>query len=86
MNMYRFLATAAAGSALLAVVAPSAQALDLGSTLSSTAKTATVAGEKAKPVVDQVLGDTAGKKVAAVKGVLKGGSDVVKNGNALLHG
>lgn len=85
MNMYRFLATAAAGSALLAVVAPAAQALDLGSALSGTAQTTASAGEQAKPVVDQVLGDTAGKKVTAAKGVLKGGADVLKNGNDLLH-
>ncbi|MFJ4919911.1 hypothetical protein [Streptomyces sp. NPDC088725] len=85
MNMYRFLATAAAGSALLAVVTPSAQALDLGNTLSGTAKTTSAVGSQAAPVVDQVLGDTAGKKVTALKGVVKGAGDTVKSANDLMH-
>ncbi|MET9480915.1 hypothetical protein [Streptomyces sp. NPDC006638] len=83
MNVRRILTTAAAGSALLAAVAPAAQAAqsaDFGTTLSSAAQTAATVGEKTKPVADGLLG----KKIGAAKGVLKGGSDVVKHGQALL--
>lgn len=82
MNVRRILFTAAAGSALLAAVAPAAQAAqaDFGTTLSSAAQTAAAVGEEAKPVADGALG----KKVGAVKGVVKGGSDVVRHGQDLL--
>ncbi|GAA1149069.1 hypothetical protein GCM10009654_00290 [Streptomyces hebeiensis] len=88
MNLYRILTTAAAGSALLAAVAPSAQAaqaLDLGGTLSGTARTAATVGERAKPVAEQLLGDKVQKKVGAVKGVVQAGSDAVKAGNDLVQ-
>ncbi|MFJ5223308.1 hypothetical protein [Streptomyces sp. NPDC088400] len=87
MNVYRFLtsaATAAAGTALLAAVAPSAQALEFGNTLSSAAQTAATVAEKAEPVVDGVVGGKVNQKVGAVKGVVKAGADAVKAGNDLL--
>lgn len=82
MNVRRILTTAAAGSALLAAVAPAAQAAqaDFGTTLSSAAQTAATVGEKTKPVADGLVG----KKVTAAKGVVKGGSDAVKSGRELL--
>ncbi|MFI5754762.1 hypothetical protein [Streptomyces sp. NPDC051569] len=85
MNMYRFLTTAAAGSALLAAVAPSAQAFDLGGALSSTAQTAAAAGAQAGPAVDGALGGKARKKVGAVKDAVQAGADAVKAGNDLVN-
>ncbi|WP_066946555.1 hypothetical protein [Streptomyces lushanensis] len=84
MNSHRFL-LAAAGSALLAAVLPStAQAADLGDTLSSTAQTASAVGEEAGPVVEGVIGDKVNRKVNAAKGVVKGSTDAVKSGRELL--
>ncbi|AXG76493.1 hypothetical protein DVK44_01040 [Streptomyces paludis] len=88
MNVQRILTAAAAGSALLAAIAPVAQAAqqaDLGSTLSGTAQTAAALGTEAKPVVDALAGDKVNKKVGAVKSAVKAGSDAVKAGNDLLH-
>ncbi|MFE3827041.1 hypothetical protein [Streptomyces sp. NPDC059092] len=85
MNVQRILTAAAAGSALLAAVAPSAQAFDLGSTLSGTAKTAAALGQEAKPVVQGVTGDKVGKKVGAVKKAVQAGTDAVQAGNELIN-
>ncbi|MER8069244.1 MULTISPECIES: hypothetical protein [unclassified Streptomyces] len=85
MNAYRFLTAAAAGSALLAAVAPAAQAVEFGSTLSSAAQTAATVGTKAEPVVEGVLGNKVDKKVGAVKGAVKAGADAVKAGNDLIN-
>ncbi|MEV7086001.1 hypothetical protein AB0O07_08915 [Streptomyces sp. NPDC093085] len=85
MNVQRILTAAAAGSALLAAVAPSAHALDLGSTLNSTAQTATAVGEQAKPVVQGAVGDKVGKKVGAVKKAVQAGADAVQAGNELIN-
>ncbi|RDG39623.1 hypothetical protein DVH02_02815 [Streptomyces corynorhini] len=87
MNVQRILTAAAAGSALLAAVAPAALAApgDLGSTLNSTAQTAVAVGTEAKPVLDAVAGDKVNKKVGAVKSAVQAGSDAVKAGNDLLN-
>ncbi|MFF5565419.1 hypothetical protein ACFY7Z_09860 [Streptomyces sp. NPDC012623] len=84
--MQRILTAAAAGSALLAAVAPVAQAApgDLGSTLNSTAQTAVAIGTEAKPVIDGVAGNKVNKKVGAVKSAVQAGTDAVKAGNDLL--
>lgn len=79
--MRRILTAAAAGSAFLAALSPSAQALDFGGTLSGAAQTAAAAGGEVEPVADGALGD----KAAAVQGVVKGSTQVVKSGNDLLH-
>ncbi|MEV6792816.1 hypothetical protein AB0M87_12595 [Streptomyces sp. NPDC051320] len=88
MNVRRILTTAAAASALLAAIAPAAQAAqasDLGGNLGSTAKTASVVGEHAKPVAEGVVGDKVGEKVHAVKDAARAGSDLLTAGNELMH-
>ncbi|MFF3750608.1 hypothetical protein ACFYYH_09130 [Streptomyces sp. NPDC002018] len=85
MNTHRFLLAAAAGSALLSALVPSAaQAADLGTTLSGTAKTASAVGGEAGPVVEGVIGDKVNKKVDAAKGVVKGSTDAVQSGRELI--
>jgi hypothetical protein len=90
MNVSRILTTAAAGSFVLAAAAPAAMAAgesaDLGSTLSSTAITASAAGEQAKGATASVLGDyKVGQKVQDVKNVAQAGTDAVNATNDLVH-
>ncbi|GAA0616907.1 hypothetical protein [Streptomyces crystallinus] len=65
-------------------MAPSAQALDLGRTISSAAHTATVAGTQAKPVAQQIVGDKLDKRVQAVKNAVKAGTDAAQAGHDLV--
>ncbi|MEU5436029.1 hypothetical protein AB0G73_21980 [Streptomyces sp. NPDC020719] len=65
-------------------MAPSAQALDLGRTISSAAHTATVAGEQAKPVAEQIVGHNLNKRVKAVGEAVRAGTDAAKAGHELL--
>jgi hypothetical protein len=90
MNASRILTTAAAGSFLLAAAAPAAMAADesanLGSTLSSTAITASAAGEQAKGATASVLGDyKVDQKVQDVRDVAQAGTDAVTAANDLVH-
>ncbi|MFI6687269.1 hypothetical protein [Streptomyces sp. NPDC050485] len=91
MNVRRYLAAAAAGTALAAALSPSAHALDLGGTLGGAARTTSAAGARIKPAADTVVGDKLGQKVAAVKTGVKAGAeavaaarDAVKAGHALV--
>ncbi|MFJ8310918.1 MULTISPECIES: hypothetical protein [unclassified Streptomyces] len=91
MNVRRYLAAAAAGTALAAALSPSAHALDLGGTLSGTARTASAAGAQIKPAAQRVVGDKVGQKVAAVKSEVTAGNeamaaarDAVRAGHALV--
>ncbi|MCX5381782.1 hypothetical protein ABZX93_14485 [Streptomyces sp. NPDC006632] len=81
MNVRRYLAAAAAGTALAAALSPSAHALDLGSTLSGAATTTSAAGAQIKPAAESVVGDKLGQKVGAVKGGVKAGAEAVKAAN-----
>ncbi|MFK8910870.1 hypothetical protein [Streptomyces sp. YS-3] len=65
-------------------MAPSAQALDIGRTISSAAHTATVAGEQAKPVADGVVGHSLNKRVKAIKDAVKAGTDAAEAGHNLV--
>ena len=90
MNVSRILSTAAVGSFLLAAGAPAAMAAegsaDLGSTLSSTAITASAAGQQAKGATSSVLGEyKVDRKVSDVKNVVQAGTDAVNAGNDLVH-
>lgn len=86
MNVCRILTAAAAGSFLLAAVAPVAQAADLGSTLTSTAVSAQTAGAQAGTATSGVLGEYGvSKKVGAVKNAVQAGTDAVKAGNELVN-
>ncbi|MFF4182127.1 hypothetical protein ACFYZ9_02970 [Streptomyces sp. NPDC001691] len=77
MNVRRYFAAAAAGTALAAALSPSAHAFDLGGTLSSAARTTSAAGGQIKPAAESVLGDKVGEKVTAVKGGVKAGTEAV---------
>ncbi|GGY28758.1 hypothetical protein GCM10010331_32620 [Streptomyces xanthochromogenes] len=81
MNVRRYLAAAAAGTALAAVIAPSAHAFDLGGTLSGAARTTSAAGAQIKPAANSVVGDKVGQKVTAVKDGVKAGGEAVKAAN-----
>jgi hypothetical protein len=87
MNAFRILTTAAAGSFLLAAVAPvAAHAADLGSTLTSAAFSAQAAGEQAGTATSGVLDETgATKKVSAVRKAVQAGTDAVNAGNQLVN-
>ncbi|AYG82176.1 hypothetical protein DWB77_04346 [Streptomyces hundungensis] len=78
MNVRRYLAAAAAGTAIAAALSPAAHALDLGNTLSKAATTTSAAGAQVKPVAESAVGDKLGKKVTAVKNGVKAGTDAVK--------
>jgi hypothetical protein len=87
MSICRILTTAAAGSFLLAAVAPAVQAADLGSTLSGTAVTAQSAGEQAGTAASGAMNRSGvGKKVAAVRKAVQAGSDAVSAGRQLVSG
>ncbi|MFI0895089.1 hypothetical protein [Streptomyces sp. NPDC020983] len=90
MNVRRFLSKAAAGSVLLAAAtsataatSASAQAPDLGSTLSGTAVTAQTVGEQAAGGL--VAQSGVAKKVGAVKKAVQAGTDAVNAGNELVN-
>ncbi|WP_143676651.1 hypothetical protein [Streptomyces sp. TLI_146] len=68
----------------MAAMAPSAQAFDLGRTISSAAQTAAVAGQKAKPVAEGIVGPHFDKKVKAAGDAVKAGTDAVKAGHDLV--
>lgn len=90
MNVSRILTSAAVGSFLVAAGAPAAmaaqQSADLGSTLSSTAITASAAGQQAKSATSSVLGEyKVDRKVSDVKSVVQAGTDAVNAGNDLVH-
>ncbi|WP_371657207.1 MULTISPECIES: hypothetical protein [unclassified Streptomyces] len=68
----------------MAAVAPSAQAFDLGRTISSAAQTASVAGQKAKPVAEGIVGPNLNKRVKAVGDAVKAGTDAAKAGHDLV--
>lgn len=90
MNVSRILTSAAVGSFLVAAAAPAAMAAehsaDLGSTLSSTAITASAAGQQAKSATSSVLGEyKVDRKVQDVKSVVQAGTDAVNAGNDLVH-
>lgn len=90
MNVSRILTTAAASSFLIAAGAPVAlaagESADLGSTLSSTAITASAAGQQAKDATSSVLGDyKVNQKVQDVKDVAQAGTDAVHATNDLVH-
>lgn len=84
MKLIRLLTVAAAGSALVAVAAPSAQALDLGNSLSGGAKSAGMATRNALPVVQGAIGGKVGEKVQDVQKTIQGGSDAVAGVNDLV--
>ncbi|MFD7020675.1 hypothetical protein [Streptomyces sp. NPDC059161] len=81
MNVRRYLAAAAAGTALAAALSPSAHALDLGNTLSGAARTTTAAGTQVKPAAETVVGDKVSRKVAAVKNGVRAGTEAVTAAN-----
>jgi hypothetical protein len=85
MNVCRILTTAAAGSFLPAATATTAaQAVDLGSTLTSTALTAQAVGEQAAPVAHGVAQETGvGQQVAAVNNAVQSGAAAVSVGNQI---
>ncbi|WP_328537355.1 hypothetical protein [Streptomyces sp. NBC_00344] len=85
MNVRRILTAAAAASALVAAIAPVAQASDLDGTLGRAASTASAVGDQAKPVTDSVVGKKIGTKVRAVKRAASAGGDVLKAGNELVR-
>ncbi|MER0446448.1 hypothetical protein ACFYM2_00635 [Streptomyces sp. NPDC006711] len=78
MNVRRYFAAAAAGTALAAALSPSAHALDLGGTLSKAATTTSAVGAQVKPAAESVVGDKLNQKVTAVKNGVKAGRDAVK--------
>ncbi|MFD9795527.1 hypothetical protein ACFWXK_31765 [Streptomyces sp. NPDC059070] len=84
MNVCRVLSTAVVGSALVAAMAPAAQALDIGRTLSSAAQTASAAGEQAKPVAEGIVGNHLNKRVKAVGDAVQAGNDAAKAGRELV--
>ncbi|MFG3285403.1 hypothetical protein [Streptomyces sp. NPDC048111] len=91
MNVRRYLAAAAAGTALAAVMSPAAHAFDLGGTLAGAARTTSAAGAQIKPAARSVVGDKVDEKVAAVRSgvkaggeVMTGANDAVKAGHALV--
>ncbi|MFD9565347.1 hypothetical protein [Streptomyces sp. NPDC059994] len=59
-------------------MAPSAQAFDLGRTIGSAAQTASVAGQRAKPVAEGIAGPNLNKRVKAVGDAVKAGTDAAK--------
>ncbi|SDN01417.1 hypothetical protein [Actinacidiphila guanduensis] len=86
MNVFRILTTAAAGSFVLAAAAPAVQAADLSSTLTSTALTASTAGEQAGSAASGVVQQSGvGPKVAAVQKAVQAGADAVSAGNELIN-
>ncbi|MFD9486199.1 hypothetical protein ACFWBX_19880 [Streptomyces sp. NPDC059991] len=62
----------------MAAMAPSAQAFDLGRTISSATQTASVAGQRAKPVAEGIAGPNLNKRVKAVGDAVKAGTDAAK--------
>ncbi|MEU1075203.1 MULTISPECIES: hypothetical protein [unclassified Streptomyces] len=64
-------------------MAPSAQALDIGRTISGAALTASAAGRQVKPVTEGVVGRNLDKRVNAAKKAVKAGSDAVEAGREL---
>ncbi|MGW2818394.1 hypothetical protein [Streptomyces sp. NPDC001415] len=81
MNVRRYLAAAAAGTALAAAMSPSAHALDLGGALSGAARTTSAAGAQVKPAAERAVGDRLGRKVAALKSGVKAGTEAVSAAN-----
>lgn len=65
-------------------MAPSAQAFDLGRTMSGAAQTASVAGQRAKPVAEGIGGPHLNKRVKAVGDAVKAGTDAAKAGHGLV--
>ena len=84
MKVLRLVTLVAASSALVSVAAPSAQALDLGNSLSGTAQSAGTATRDTVPVAQSLIGGKVGEKVQAVQKTIQGGSDAVSGVNDLV--
>jgi hypothetical protein len=80
MKALRILTIAAASSAILSAVVPSAQAVDLG----MAGKAAGAATRNAVPVVENAIGAPVGAKVDAVQKTLNGGTEAVSGVNDLV--
>jgi hypothetical protein len=84
MKVLRIITIAAASSAIIAAVAPSAQAVDLGSALSGTAKSAGTATRNAVPAAQNIIGGKVGEKVQDVQKTIQGGTEAVSGVNDLV--
>ena len=84
MKVLRLVTLVAASSALVSVAAPSAQALDLGNSLSGTARSAGTAARNTVPVAQNLIGGKVGEKVQAVQKTIQGSSDAVSGVNDLV--
>ncbi|MFC1420042.1 hypothetical protein [Streptacidiphilus cavernicola] len=84
MKLIRLVTLAAAGSALVAVAAPAAQAQELSNSVTGAAKTAGMATRNALPVVQGAIGGKVGEKVQDVQKTIQGGSDAIAGVNDLV--